>query len=172
MQTSVSSIGHFPYLFLWPSVWLWRNLLTGGCAPGGQVDQGGGQQAGRAVGRLGHQLRDLLESRNDWSLWRCLEQHLHVEVQPEKAIDGKDDYQVLSRVAQTLVPIELKWEINGKWDEGVDDEEEVEDVAVHQTKVWPMNSFFFLSTGMDTLAIIWMFFKKSFTLNIYVITVE
>ena len=51
----------------------------------------------------------------------------------------------MSRVAQPLVPIELNREVDGKWDEGVEEVEEVEDVALHQREVWPklLPSFFF-----------------------------
>ena len=92
-------------------------------------------------------------ARNDWSLRGLfLKQDLQVEVEPEKAVDGKEDYQVLSRVAQPLIPIELKGEIDGKWDEGVEEVEEVEDVALHQREVWSVQSSIFSNNQLDALS--------------------
>ena len=80
-----------------------------------------------------------------------LKEHLHVEVEPEKAIDGKEDDQVMSRVAQPLVAIELDGEVDGKGDEGVEEVEEVEDVALRQREVWSeiLLGFFFFNNRLD-----------------------
>ena len=78
-------------------------------------------------------------------------QHLHIEVEPEKAVDGKEDYQAESRVAQLLVAVELNGEVDGQGDDGVEEEEEEEDVALHQREVWLklLLSFFFFNSRVD-----------------------
>ena len=56
----------------------------------------------------------------------------------------------MSRVAQPLVPVELKGEVDGKGDEGVEEVEEVEDVALHQREVWSENLLgFFFNNRLD-----------------------
>ena len=57
----------------------------------------------------------------------------------------------MSRVAQPLVAIELDGEVDGKGDEGVEEVEEEEDVALHQREVWSklLLSFFFFNSRVD-----------------------